>query len=79
MKKIFLVMAVMAICFAACAQTDHSREPDTKSSKTLVVYFSATGTTAGVAQNVIETAKKSKKETIFAKYWKTRFEYQKFR
>lgn len=51
MKRTALILAVMAaICLTACSQNNKSKENN--SMKTLVVYFSATGTTRQAAQRL---------------------------
>ena len=53
MKKFLLTFAVAAVLSsAACAQ----QKTDMESSKTLVAYFSATGTTAAVAQTIAQVS-----------------------
>ena len=58
MKKISLFLAVLiAICLSACSKENKQTEnqnSDKKSTKTLVAYFSATGVTKGVAQQLAE-------------------------
>ena len=55
MNKILLsIAAVLAICFTACAQKKDKPNVSNTSSKTLVAYFSATGTTAQVARNIAD-------------------------
>lgn len=52
MNKIILTLvAVMAMSFVACAQNKKEKRMQTEN-KTLVVYFSATGTTAKVARMI---------------------------
>ena len=54
MNKIMLTLAaVMTMCFAACAQNKGEKSMQTES-KPLVVYFSATGTTAKAARTIAE-------------------------
>ena len=54
MNKIILTLAaVMAMSFAACAQNKGEKSMQTES-KPLVVYFSATGTTAKAARMIAE-------------------------
>lgn len=54
MNKIILTLtAVMILSFAACAQNKGENHMQTDH-KTLVVYFSATGTTAKVAQTIAD-------------------------
>lgn len=55
MNKILLSLAaVLAICFTACAQKKEKQIMDNNSSKTLVAYFSATGTTAKAARSIAD-------------------------
>ena len=50
MKRITLILAaIVAIGLAACAQKTVNQKEETKKMKTLVAYFSATGTTERVA------------------------------
>lgn len=49
------LMAVMTMSLAACAQNKGEHNMQT-GNKSLVVYFSATGTTAGVAKKVADVA-----------------------
>ena len=53
-KVIFMLAALMAICLSACSQSSNQKE--SKQMKTLVAFFSATGTTKGVAQQLAEVA-----------------------
>ena len=53
-KVIFMLAALMAICLSACSHSSNQKE--SKQMKTLVAYFSATGTTKGVAQQLAEVA-----------------------
>lgn len=54
MNKIILTLtAAIIICFAACAQNKGEKSMQTEN-KTLVVYFSATGTTAKVARTITD-------------------------
>ena len=53
-KTIFTLAAVMAMCLAACAQNDKGEKSMGNESKPLVVYFSATGTTARAARTIAE-------------------------
>ena len=54
MNKIILTLAMaMAMSFAACAQNKGKKSMQTEN-KTLVVYFSATGTTAKAARTIAE-------------------------
>ena len=55
MNKILLSLAAaLAICFTACAQKKEKQNMDSNSSKTLVAYFSATGTTAKAARSIAD-------------------------
>lgn len=54
MKKIATMMAaLLAICLSACSQADKQKEAK-EMKKTLVAYFSASGVTRGVAQQLAE-------------------------
>ena len=54
MNKIILTLAaVMTMSFAACAQNKREKSMQTEN-KSLVVYFSATGTTAQAARTIAE-------------------------
>ena len=56
MNKIILTLAaVMTMCFAVCAQNKGEKRMQTEN-KPLVVYFSATGTTAKTARTIAEVA-----------------------
>ena len=56
-KLTFLAAALLALMFGACSQTNKQKEQtETKSMKTLVAYFSASGVTKGVAQQLAEVA-----------------------
>lgn len=50
MKKIFLMAALLAVAATACAQGNNKKEKNDM--KTLVAYFSATGTTEKIAQKL---------------------------
>lgn len=52
MKKFFFLLAVMAVTLTACGQ--NNKKQNTPEMKTLVAYFSATGTTAAVARDLAE-------------------------
>ena len=56
MKKILLTIAAMAMVIASCAQNKKSQQntntQEEKQMKTLVAYFSATGTTKALAEKV---------------------------
>lgn len=54
MKRIALFLAAaVTLCLTACAQkSENKKEPSNTASKTLVVYFSATGTTESAAQKI---------------------------
>ena len=55
MKRLTFIIAVaVAVCLGACAHNEKKKE--TKKMKTLVAYFSATGTTAAVATQLAEVA-----------------------
>lgn len=55
MNKILLSLAAaLAIFFTACAQKKEKQSMDNNSSKTLVAYFSATGTTAKAARSITD-------------------------
>ena len=57
MKRITLILAaIVAIGLAACAQKTVNQKEETKKMKTLVAYFSATGTTERVATQLAEVA-----------------------
>lgn len=57
MNKIMLTLAaVMTLHFAACAQNEGGNDMQTES-KTLVVYFSATGNTAQAARMIADATK----------------------
>ena len=56
-KLTFIAAALLALMFGACSQTNKQKEQtETKSMKTLVAYFSASGVTKGVAQQLAEVA-----------------------
>lgn len=56
MKKILLTIAAMAMVIASCAQNKKSQQntntQEEKQMKTLVAYFSATGTTKALAEKI---------------------------
>ena len=57
MNKIMLTLAaVMTMSFAACAQNKGEKNMQTEN-KPLVVYFSATGTTAKAARTIAEVTR----------------------
>ena len=61
MKKITLFLAALLIlCLGACSKGNgkqtEEKQADSKSTKTLVAYFSATGVTKGVAQQLAKVA-----------------------
>ena len=57
MKKIIMMLSVlMAICLSACSQSKTNKKVNNEMKKTLVAYFSASGTTKGVAQQLSEVA-----------------------
>ncbi len=51
MKRITLIIAACCLMFGACAQNNKGKE-NKEMNKTLVVYFSATGTTKAAAQRL---------------------------
>lgn len=61
MKKIvMMLMALLVVCLSACSQSNSSKKENNKENsemkKTLVAYFSASGTTKVVAQQLAEVA-----------------------
>ena len=55
MKKIIvMIAALLTIALSACSQSNKSNKNEKKEMKTLVAYFSASGVTAGVAQQLAE-------------------------
>lgn len=61
MKKIvMMLMALLVVCLSACSQSNSSKKENNKENsemkKTLVAYFSASGTTKAVAQQLAEVA-----------------------
>ena len=52
-KMILTLAAVMTMSFAACAQNKREKSVQTEN-KSLVVYFSATGTTAQAARTIAD-------------------------
>lgn len=57
MKKIVRLLLLMSIiCLTACAQSNKTNKVETKENKTLVAYFSATGTTKGEAEILAKAA-----------------------
>ena len=58
MRKIFLfITAFLAIAFSACSQTNNNKQTSNQmENKTLVAYFSASGVTKKVAQELAEVA-----------------------
>lgn len=58
MKKLIIIAtAIIAICLTACAQRTSNKQQEVKTmKKTLVAYFSATGTTKRVAQKLAKAA-----------------------
>ena len=57
MKKIIMMLSVlMTICLSACSQSKTNKKVNNEMKKTLVAYFSASGTTKGVAQQLAEVA-----------------------
>jgi outer membrane biogenesis lipoprotein LolB len=56
-RLVFIVTAAVAICLTACAQKSSNKQQEVKTmKKTLVAYFSATGTTKAVAQKLAKVA-----------------------
>ena len=51
MKKMIMMAALLAICLSGCAQKNKKENRDMK---VLVAYFSASGVTKGVAQQLAE-------------------------
>ena len=51
MKKMIMMAALLAICLSGCAQKNNK---ESKDMKVLVAYFSASGVTRGVAQQLAE-------------------------
>ena len=49
-KALFILAAVLCVSLTACAQNNNKKE--NKEMKTLIVYFSATGTTKAAAQKL---------------------------
>jgi len=57
MKKIVMMLtALLAISLSACSQSKSNQKENNEMKKTLVAYFSASGTTKGVAQQLAEVA-----------------------
>ena len=59
MKKfVMMLMALLVVCLSACSQSNSSKKENNKENsemkKTLVAYFSASGTTKAVAQQLAE-------------------------
>ncbi len=52
MKRIALFFAACCLMMTACAQKPNNQTKDNKMNKTLVAYFSATGTTKAAAQKL---------------------------
>lgn len=52
MKKILLTIAAMAMVIASCGQNKKNLQENKTNMKTLVAYFSATGTTKALAEKV---------------------------
>ena len=50
MKKLLFIISAMAITLSACGQNNNKKTDDDM--KTLVAYFSATGTTEAVAKDI---------------------------
>lgn len=58
MKQFILaIAALMTIFLSACSQNNKTKETKKMVTKTLVVYFSATGTTKGVARMIADATK----------------------
>lgn len=53
-KIIFALLAMVGIANASCAQQKQDMNKKQSDNRTLVVYFSATGTTAGAAEKLIQ-------------------------
>lgn len=55
-----MLMALLVVCLSACSQSNSSKKENNKENsemkKTLVAYFSASGTTKAVAQQLAEAA-----------------------
>ncbi|MBR6441296.1 MAG: NAD(P)H-dependent oxidoreductase [Bacteroidales bacterium] len=52
MKRIIMILAACCLLMTACAQKPNNQTKDNKMNKTLVAYFSATGTTKAAAQKL---------------------------
>jgi len=52
MKRILSILAVSSMLLTACAQKPNNQTKDNTMKKTLVAYFSATGTTRAAAQKL---------------------------
>ena len=52
MKRITMILAACCLLMTACAQKPNNQTKDNTMKKTLVAYFSATGTTKGAAQKL---------------------------
>lgn len=52
-KIIFVFLAIMGIATASCAQQKQGANRKQPNNKVLIAYFSATGTTAGAAENCL--------------------------
>ncbi len=59
-KLVMMLMALLVVCLSACSQSNSSKKENNKENsemkKTLVAYFSASGTTKAVAQQLAEVA-----------------------
>ena len=58
MKRFILTIAALAMVFVSCGQNKKSQQnnnQEEKQMKTLLAYFSATGTTKALAENVANT------------------------
>ena len=57
-KLVMMLMALLVVCLSACSQSNSSKKENNKENsemkKTLVAYFSASGTTKAVAQQLAE-------------------------
>ena len=49
-----MLTALLAISLSACSQSNSNQKENNEMKKTLVAYFSASGTTKGVAQQLAE-------------------------
>ena len=53
---LFAAVSCVMLAFAACGEDDRGKLKGTDASEVLVAYFSATGTTKGVAEKIAEAA-----------------------